>query len=205
MAYTMTKEAVETFARQNKLAMQFLMVATDEYAAARCCLFNGLLSGLVLGAQAVEKYLKAFILFRDSTKNVRKLSHKISSLANQASSLDSSFSSSQYAQLITKLEQHYNTRYPDNLDASKHMSSSEIDELDQFVIFINEKMGVPLEVKYRSGFYAQINSSLERSVLFPTERWIKENNKALIPLLPSIQSQYLAVRNHLYPNISNSP
>ena len=64
MVFTMTKEDVHSFARENKLAMQFLMVATDDYAGARCCISNSLLVGLVLGAQAVEKYLKAFILFK---------------------------------------------------------------------------------------------------------------------------------------------
>jgi len=203
VAYTMTKKDVQTFARENQLAMEFLMIATDEYAAARCCLSNGLLAGLVLGAQAVEKYLKAFILFQNPTKNVKKLSHKISDLAKQASLLSQSFSLTQYAQLIRRLEQHYEGRYPDNPDASKHKSSSEIDELDQLVIYLNEQMMFPPEVKYRSGFYAMANSSLDKSVLLSTEAWIKTNNKALFPLLPSIQSQYLAVLNHFYPNANS--
>lgn len=134
----MTKEDVQTFARQNQLAMRFLLIATDEYAAARCCLSNGLLAGLVTGAQAVEKYLKAFILFQNPAQNVRKENHRISVLAQQASSLSPSFSLTQYTQFIKRLEQHYDGRYPDNPDESKHKSSSEMDELDQLVIFLNE-------------------------------------------------------------------
>ena len=132
--------------------MQFLMIATEEYAAARCCLSNGLLAGLVMGAQAVEKYLKAFILLKDPSQNVKKLNHKISTLASEASSYPPSFSLQQHAQFIASLEQHYEARYPDNLNTSKHKISSEIDELDQLVIFLNEQMGLPPEVKYRSSF-----------------------------------------------------
>jgi len=197
----MTNEEVQNFARQNKQSMHFLMIATDDYAGARCCLSYGLLAGLVLGAQATEKYLKAFVLFLDPSKNVRNLNHKISELAKQASKLKPSFSLTQYAQFITKLEQHYEGRYPDNPDASKQRSSAEIDDLDQLIIFVNEQMPIPEEVKYRSAFYAMINSSPDPSMSIPYEYWIKKNNKALSPLLPMIQSRYLAVRAHLYPNI----
>ena len=200
MVFTMTREDVHIFARKNQLAMLFLMVATDDYAGARCCISNSLLVGLVLGAQAVEKYLKAFILFKNPLENVKGKRHKISELAKTASTCCPSFSLEKYAEFIKRLEQHYETRYPDNPNASENISSSEIDELDQLVIFINEQMELPLEVKYRSYFYAMVNSSMSHSVPYPIEVWIKTNNKALIPLLPSIESKYLAIKNHLYPN-----
>ena len=42
-------------------AVGFIESATDDYVASRCCLLNGVFPGLRLGAEAVEKYLKAFV------------------------------------------------------------------------------------------------------------------------------------------------
>jgi hypothetical protein len=42
-----------------------LHAATDDYASARCLCLNLLFPGLVLGAQATEKYLKALLLLID--------------------------------------------------------------------------------------------------------------------------------------------
>lgn len=59
---TMTDEQVFEFARKNKAAMLMVDVAAKDYVACRCCLINGLFTGLVLGAQTVEKMLKGYIL-----------------------------------------------------------------------------------------------------------------------------------------------
>jgi hypothetical protein len=45
-------------------------VATNDYVACRCCLLNGLFPGLRLGAEAVEKYLKAFVLYAEPAHNL---------------------------------------------------------------------------------------------------------------------------------------
>jgi HEPN domain-containing protein len=41
----------------------FWHVATQDYVAARCCISNAIFSGFAIAAQAVEKYLKAFLLY----------------------------------------------------------------------------------------------------------------------------------------------
>ena len=72
--FSLTPVQVNQFASENLKAMKFLNIATQDYIAARCCLINGLFSGLVLSAQAVEKYSKAYNLFLTPSKNTRKLS-----------------------------------------------------------------------------------------------------------------------------------
>jgi hypothetical protein len=60
------------FNTTNMGAIEFQMAATDDYVACRCCLLNGLFPGLRLGAEAVEKLLKSFILFVNPKTDVRK-------------------------------------------------------------------------------------------------------------------------------------
>lgn len=48
------------YANERSAATLLLRVAAHDYAAARCRLFNGTFEGLVLGAQAIEKTLKAY-------------------------------------------------------------------------------------------------------------------------------------------------
>ena len=43
-------------------ATLLLRVAAHDYAAARCLLFNQMSEGLVMGAQAIEKYFKAYLI-----------------------------------------------------------------------------------------------------------------------------------------------
>jgi HEPN domain-containing protein len=60
----------------NANATRLLKAAADDYAAARCLLLNGLVAGgLSMGAQAIEKFLKAYILLKSSARRVRGLSH----------------------------------------------------------------------------------------------------------------------------------
>ena len=79
-------------------------------------------------------------------------------------------------------------------------SSAEIDELDEIVMLINEQLDIPMEVRYRNGLYAVVNSSLESNINVGCiiEQWIKTNNKALEPLHSKIKTEYLSVREHLY-------
>jgi hypothetical protein len=58
------------FKRIHHEAVGFMEVATNDYVACHCCLLNGLFPGLRLGAEAVEKYLKAFVLYAEPAHNL---------------------------------------------------------------------------------------------------------------------------------------
>ena len=161
--------------------MGFLTVATQDYIAARCCLSNWLINGLVLAAQAVEKYLKAYILLLVPSKNIRHLSHKIRDLATELLALDPNLDLFLYEELLVRLEAHYQTRYPDNHNASTKQSTGEIHEIDSLIILINQKMPLPWEVKLRSGLYAKLFHGEVRGYnsLGNDEYWLLRNNHAL--------------------------
>src|SRR5688572_6077528 len=78
---------VLAFAGNNREAGELYSSATEDYVAARCCILNGLFSGFPLGAQAVEKMLKAFILYKAPATKVRDMSHYIDVLAKEAGRL----------------------------------------------------------------------------------------------------------------------
>jgi hypothetical protein len=82
------------------------------------------------------------------------------------------------------------------------MSSEEIFELDEFIMFINDNMPCPFEAKYRTGLYALITFSLDRGTVMPWEKWIKHLNRALAPRWPQIEADHRAVLKNLYPNTS---
>ena len=162
-------------------------------------LLNQLFPGLVLGAQAIEKFLKAYILLADPKKNVRKLSHSLSKLLEEANQLTPNAELLNFRSVVVKFTGHYETRYPDNPRASTSMTTADINELDQLVIFLNENLPCPMNVRYRSGLYAAITFSLSPSAtVTPTEHWIKLRNAALIPLMPRITQDYAAVMISLY-------
>ena len=179
--FSLTPVQVNQFARENLKAMEFLNIATQDYIAARCCLINGLFSGLVLSAQAVEKYLKAYNLFLTPSKNTRKLSHKVQDLAAEIYSLDPGLELSPHRELIKRLEAHYQTRYPDNLGASTSQSTGEIHEIDTLIILVNKQMPIPLEVKLRSGLYSRLFHGKARGYDSGCndEYWLLRDNRAL--------------------------
>jgi hypothetical protein len=192
--------ALTKFCEQHSSATRLLLVAAQDYASARCLLQNGLLTGLVLGAQTIEKLLKAYLLFDNTKSNVRRLSHSLPRLLREVDTLFPSVPLSEFAPLAEKFSRHYATRYPDNPNASKSMTSADLFELDAFVVFLNENMPCPRDVRCRTGLYALITFSLGYSAMVtPTESWIKNGNRPLAPLLPRIAADYHAVMKDLYP------
>jgi HEPN domain-containing protein len=190
-----TNKDMIMFARENQKAMLMIMNATTDYASARCLLLNGLFPGLVLGAQAVEKYLKGSILFLDKNKDTRKLSHGLVDLKNELQKL-SGLHLEKFNPFLERLEKHYLTRYPDNKDSSKSMSTGEIREIDELIIFLNESLSVRNEIKFRSGLYVQIfdESSAGRS----KNVWLTKSNLALNNIYSRLHAEYKVVYEKLY-------
>jgi len=193
-------QAVTKFCREHSAATRLLLVATQDYAAARCLAQNLLLTGLVLGAQALEKYLKAYLLLNNPSRNVRTLSHSLPRLLREVDGLAPHLLLLRFMPLAERFNAHYLARYPDNPDASKTMTTADILELDELIILLNDNLPCPITVKYRTGLYAAITFSLNPVAnVTPIEHWIKSGNRALGPLLPLIEQNYNAVMKELYP------
>ena len=193
ITFTMTPEQVRNYARDKEPALQYQQVATDDYSGARCCLINGPLVGLILAAQAVEKYLKAIILLRKPNYNLKRLRHALSDAVTEASHLEPSIDLSVYSPTISILEQHYNSRYPDNANQSSKKGTNELTGIDNLMIYIVEHIPFPVDIKHRTGLYACVCSSRERKgPPFPDEIWITCNNTALAPILSRIYEGHAA-------------
>ena len=131
---------------------------------------------------------------------MKRLSHSLSKLLEEVDTLFPGLALARFAPLVEKFGRHYAIRYPDNPDASKSMTTADRLELDELVIFLNENLPCPQNVKYRTGLYALITFSLgpQRTVT-PLELWIKSDNRLLLPLLPRINSDQAEVIAELYP------
>jgi hypothetical protein len=139
------------FGKEHSRATLLLRVAAHDYAAARCLLFNGMFEGLVMGAQAIEKCLKAYLILDDPQRQVKALQHSPPKLLTEASVLFPRLSLQNFAPLVEKFRRHYQARYPDNTDASTTKTTADLRELDKIIIFLNENMPCPHIVKYRAG------------------------------------------------------
>jgi hypothetical protein len=188
------------FFNKHSRATLLMRVAGADYAASRCLLLNGLFAGLVLGSQAIEKSLKAYLLFHDPQRHVRRLSHSLPKLLTEARSSFPNLSLLGFEPVVIKFGRHYETRYPDNPGASSNMTTADLLELDELIIFLSEHMPCPRNVRYRAGIYPMITFSLGyQATVPPTEFWIKNNNRALAPLLPRIHAEHMRVMEELYP------
>lgn len=193
---------MDSYCRKHSRATLLLLTAAHDYASARCLLLNGLFGGLVFGAQSLEKLFKAYILFIDPSREVKKaFSHSLTKLLQETDTICPSLGLSKYTSLVQKFSGHYATRYPDDPAGSKSMTTADLFELDEFVIFLNENLPCPRNVKYRTGLYALITFSLgPGGTVTPWEQWIKVGNQFLAPLVARINADHLAVLADLYPN-----
>jgi hypothetical protein len=188
------------FSAEHRAGTWLLKAATDDYAASRCLLLNLMFPGLPLGAQAVEKYLKGYLLLADPKRDVRALGHTLLSLIKEVDAIAPRLDMIRFARLAEKFTRHYRSRYPDNPEALTAKTTADRAELDDFVIFINENLPCPITHRYRSGLYAAVTGSLGFAArVTPNEHWIKLDNRALAPLLPQIVENYALVQNLLYP------
>jgi HEPN domain-containing protein len=196
-------QAMMQFCSANSNATTLLHTAAHDYAAARCLLLNGLVSGgLVMGAQAIEKFLKAYILLKNPATAVRQSQHLLTDLLKEADQLAPGLGLSKFSVAMSRYEDYYRNRYPDNKVQLPGMYSWEYIELDEFIIFLNESLPMLLEAKYRTGLYALVTFSLHGRTVPPWETWIKHLNQALAPRWPQIEADFRIVLKNLHPETS---
>jgi hypothetical protein len=185
------------FNRTHADAGEFVVAATDDYMACRCCLLNGLFPGFRLGAEAVEKYLKAFVLYGDPSLDIRKYNHRIKDLASVASSIEPHFNSTQFGHVIDRLETHYRHRYPNVPGFRRDASTAELIGIDEIVLYICDCLPVPELPKFRNYGYFFFVCCSWTPPLGPHKKWLEQENVALQRVKTSLVQRYRAVEEQL--------
>jgi len=170
----MTRCEHKKYCHENQDALMFLYNADTDYEAARCCILNGLFSGFMLASQAVEKFLKALIVFKcKKVKNIHdpfKLKECLKKVEN--------YDIDRYDDLLKKLSDHYKARYYNNKAdyQTNGACSGELVDLDNLWISLKEKMPFPNEVKFRTKFFSDL---FDESPYWKNKFWIREKNSSL--------------------------
>ncbi len=192
MSFTLDSGGMVEFCRTNQSAMLLQHQAAYDYAGCRCCLLNGLPVGLVLGSQAIEKLLKAVLLFADATLTTAEIrtrfGHRLPKLA-EAVQKTTDLDLTTHVSHITALDAHYLGRYPDNPGRSTSQSTSELAELDLLAVDLLVGLPIPEEVKLRSGVFSLALISSERGVVTSFEKWLLEKNEPLGRLMPNLRKR----------------
>ena len=193
MALSLSRDGIDKFNTENIYGMEMFMGAVSDYIAARCCLLNGLFSGLYLGALSVEKVFKAILYIETNSKL------KIHDLIGLKSELTKhkDYGLDRFDGYLKKLYSDYQARYHDNPDRSMSMNTKELDELDELWLYLVEMLPAPDEVKYNTAFFAFLFAAPG----FGYDFWLSKNNKALNMRFRGFAARYLEVFDHLYPNI----
>ena len=171
------------------------MAATDDYIACRCCLLNGLFTGLRLGAEAVEKFLKAFILYCDPTFDVEAYGHNIRKIAAKAQIFEPRLETGHFRQVFKRLEAHYRNRYPNAADLKA--STAELVEIDELVLHICDCLPIPEGPKFRNYGPFLLLCCNRLPPLQPYTKWLERNNLALKRAKPILLKRYEAVEKEL--------
>ena len=185
------------FSRTHRAAGEFLVAATDDYAGCRCCLLNGLFSGLRLGAETVEKHLKACILYADPVRVIKGYNHRIKHLASAASDLEPRFNPSDFTKVIDRLEIHYRQRYPDVTNFDRSASTGELVCIDELVLHIWECLPIPDAPKFRSYGYYFFVCCPWAPPTNPHKKWLEQENGALQPVKTSLVQRFQTVEARL--------
>ncbi|GBO53932.1 hypothetical protein APA_1880 [Pseudanabaena sp. lw0831] len=175
-----TKKAFQEFLRQNIDAMQFAEKASDDYLLARCGLLNNLWSSFEMATQSVEKLLKSYLLFTDSSlqgkahavyRAVGKESKDLGRTTEAGHNIEACLSLAEKAGLplstvlenqIARINAYYNNRYP-NDDSPSLLSTSELDSFDAAIFEIWDAFeSIDEDYFYVHGIMAHVYSKLLR-------------------------------------------
>src|SRR5580765_1887698 len=103
----MTRDQIQRWFAAHKGVAHMLNAATRDYIGARCCIANRLVFiGFVLGAQAVEKFMKAVLLVGGKRPG---RSHDLASLLARVTPFLPQLAA--FGPLLTALDYAYKERY----------------------------------------------------------------------------------------------
>lgn len=177
--------------------------AVDDYAAARCLLLNFLVEpGLTMGAQAIEKLLKSYILQKDRNFNIKTSNHDLSKslkTANELSGNDLDEVIGEIEPILKRFEVNYDRRYLREWE-ERVMSSAEIIDSAKVLIclvkYIMDNSSLSDEEKYNNrGFYLTLNMNICSQNPQPERDWIVKSNRFPASSLPKIVEKYKRLNN----------
>lgn len=162
----------------------FFKQSAEDYAAARCCLLNGLFPGFVMAEQAVEKLIKGFILFMNpSFKPKSKKGHDLASLITVLCSHYGHVSLAPYAKIIELLQSSYDGRYPDSgTDLLAHMTS-QLRDVDELYIYLLDQSPITGDLRYQIGAWPYLYTAYLEITNMPDPKWAMFDNLAARQLL----------------------
>lgn len=187
----MTLDVLHQFYRTNKRAARLLEVAFQDYVAARICILNMCFSGLQLAAQAVEKQLKAALLFEDPSLSIPR-SHNLLASAKTLDKCKNGTPMKQYFGHLQQLSDAYDRRYPENWPSHFSQGTRDIVTLDEVFCYMADHMPIPDEAKYRWGMHSYI-FDLWDGKPSPLDYWSREQNSAFNKDLTSRKGSVLEV------------
>ena len=172
--------------------------AGNDYAAARCLILNRLIaSGFPLFSQSVEKLLKSIIFLQTGKKpNLKGLDRHNPYALKQELQQAADYDLDKYDAVLQTLYGHFQQRYFDNEDQSKHMSTGELDGLDELWMHLFERTPFPVEVKYRLMFPVILFEQNALAVMPTYRHWVLSQNKTIASKLLEMEVAYRAVEDH---------
>lgn len=198
--FTLTKKDLQDYGSKYGYAQNMFCGAGDDYAASRCLILNCLMnSGFPLFSQSVEKLLKAIIFLQTGARSaLNRLDRHNPYALKQELRQVADYDLDKYDAILQTLYGHFQQRYFDNNDQSKHMSTDELDGFDELWMHLFERIPFPVEVKYRLLFPAVLFEK-DAVRLMPLYRfWVINQNKAIAGKLQEMEATYFAVKEHLY-------
>lgn len=198
------KKTTSLWIAKNKILCEMHENAVNDYVISRNAIMQlGILTnGLSLAAQSVEKYLKCYLLACGLTmKEIRKFSHNIQSLLENASKISKQKELMQFMEFSKKLEKWYNSRYPDTDDPAFSWGRNETRELDRFIYHMEDNIPIPKKtshIKYGGGEMGHEWSSIFVR-LFDNRAWMEKDsilyeNEVLAPIQVDLETKYLECR-----------
>ncbi|NUX55906.1 HEPN domain-containing protein [Paraburkholderia youngii] len=169
---------------RDRNAGYFFKQSAEDYAAARCCLLNGLFPGFVMAEQAVEKLIKGFILFMDpGFKPKNKKGHDLASLITVLQSHYGHVSLDPHKKTIALLQSSYDGRYPDSgSDRLAHMTS-QLHDVDELYIYLLDQSPITGDLRFQIGAWPYLYTAYLRITNMPDPTWMMLNNFAARRLL----------------------
>jgi HEPN domain len=146
-----TNKATRVWVSENKALREMHEIAVEDYVTSRHAVLDlGLLrTGLALAAQAIEKFLKCYLLASGLTiEDTRKYNHKIHSLLEKAHEISAQKELLNYSGFCKELEKWYNSRYPDSLNPASQWMRNAVPEFDKFVCYLEEYIPIPSVVTH---------------------------------------------------------
>jgi HEPN domain-containing protein len=191
----LTREKLET-RKPGREFNSMLSNATSDYVAARCLLLNWLPAGFVQAEQAMEKFLKAYLM---AWGQPNPWGHDLPALLAEATTTLPLLA--KFTSLATTLGYAYAERYePVDRPIGSGYSTALLDTLDEFVVTILEHINLPDEVLCSGQpFYWLFEERLARAG-WQVAHWMTVGNKAMTPRLDAWRARFNQIHDHYTPN-----